>query len=155
MTTVDSKEVGPAETFGLEIDPRFSHRLVLPVRFADLDPNNHVNNAVFVSLFEAGRVSIIRSPSIGLMPQGFHWTVARVAVDFRSEVRWPGDVTLATGIQKIGRTSLVFEQILYFDGKIAAQAETVNVFMSKENMRPAEIFADLRVKLEPFLLREA
>jgi acyl-CoA thioester hydrolase len=42
--------------------------LVLPVRFTDLDPNNHVNNAVFVSYFEAGRVSIIRNPSLELMP---------------------------------------------------------------------------------------
>ena len=35
----------------------FPYRLSDNVRFADLDPNQHVNNAVYATYFETGRVT--------------------------------------------------------------------------------------------------
>jgi acyl-CoA thioesterase FadM len=36
----------------------FPYRLTDNVRFADLDPNQHVNNAVYATYFETGRVTL-------------------------------------------------------------------------------------------------
>ena len=48
----------------------FPYRLTDNVRFADLDPNQHVNNAVYASYFETGRVTLMKDRSYGLMPPG-------------------------------------------------------------------------------------
>ena len=48
----------------------FPYRLTDNVRFADLDPNQHVNNAVYATYFETGRVTLMKDRSYGLMPRG-------------------------------------------------------------------------------------
>jgi hypothetical protein len=40
----------------------FPYRLTDNVRFADLDPNQHVNNAVYATYFETGRVTLMKDP---------------------------------------------------------------------------------------------
>ena len=59
----------------LDSTPRledFPYRLTDNVRFADLDPNQHVNNAVYATYFETGRVTLMKDRSYGLMPDGRH-----------------------------------------------------------------------------------
>ena len=41
----------------------FPYRLSDNVRFADLDPNQHVNNAVYATYFETGRVTLMKDRS--------------------------------------------------------------------------------------------
>ena len=56
-----------------DVTPRledFPYRLSDNVRFADLDPNQHVNNAVYATYFETGRVTLMKDRSYGLMPDG-------------------------------------------------------------------------------------
>ena len=38
----------------------YPFRLSDNVRFADLDPNRHVNNATYASYFETGRVTLVK-----------------------------------------------------------------------------------------------
>jgi acyl-CoA thioester hydrolase len=57
----------------LNLTPRledFPYRLTDNVRFADLDPNQHVNNAVYATYFETGRVMLVKDRSFGLTPPG-------------------------------------------------------------------------------------
>jgi acyl-CoA thioester hydrolase len=150
MTDIDPQTAILRGGNGASVENRLPHWRTEPIRFADLDPNNHVNNAVFVSLFEIGRVSIIRDPDFELMPEGFQWVVARVAIDFKLEINWPGEVSIGTGIAKIGRTSLVFEQVLEQAGSICATAETVNVLVSRTTKVSAEISFEMRNKLDQF-----
>ncbi|MEY9434852.1 hypothetical protein ABIF14_001943 [Bradyrhizobium elkanii] len=57
----------------------FPYRLSDNVRFADLDPNGHVNNAVYASYFETGRVTLVKDRSMGLMPAGLGWIMVRAS----------------------------------------------------------------------------
>ena len=46
-----------------DTEPRledFPYRISDNVRYADLDPNQHVNNAVYASYFETGRVTLMK-----------------------------------------------------------------------------------------------
>ncbi|MFN5527728.1 acyl-CoA thioesterase, partial [Bradyrhizobium sp.] len=45
----------------------FPYRLTDNVRFGDLDPNQHVNNAVYATYFETGRVTLMKDPRHGLL----------------------------------------------------------------------------------------
>src|ERR1700736_5797563 len=67
----------------------FPYRQSDNVRFADLDPNQHVNNAVYASYFETGRVTLVKDRSLGLIPPGLSWIMVRLDIHFRAELRWP------------------------------------------------------------------
>jgi acyl-CoA thioester hydrolase len=77
------------------------------VRFADLDPNQHVNNAVYATYFETGRVTLMKDRSYGLMPPGLAWIMVRLDIHFRAELRWPGTIEMGLGVSK-------FEDLRHF-----------------------------------------
>jgi len=58
------------------------------VRFADLDPNQHVNNAVYATYFETAAFTLMKDRSYGLMPDGLTWIMVKLDMHFRAELRW-------------------------------------------------------------------
>ena len=61
------------------------------IRFGDLDPQGHVNNTVFATFFETGRVMLLREPKNLLNPPGATSVLARLDINFLRELHWPGD----------------------------------------------------------------
>ncbi len=122
----------------------FPHRTTEIIRFGDMDGNAHVNNAVFSSFFEAGRVTLFRDPQRGLMPDGLTWTLAQITIDYLDEMHWPGTVEVGIGLASLGRTSAVFEQALFFEGRCTATAKAVNVLVDLATRRPTPITDEIR-----------
>jgi acyl-CoA thioester hydrolase len=121
----------------------FPYRLSDNVRFADLDPNQHVNNAVYASYFETGRVTLMKDRSFGLMPEGLAWMLVRLDIHFRAELRWPGTIELGLGVAKFGRTSVTFDQVVFSQGKCVASAQSVNVLISESSRKPTPLTAGI------------
>ncbi len=132
----------------------FPFRVSDNVRFADLDPQQHVNNAVYASYFETGRVTLIRNPAYGLMPKGLSWMLVRLAIDFQSEVKWPGTIELGLGVRNIGRSSVSYTQVVFSDGKCAASAEAITVLVDKATGKPTAVTDAIITKFRPWMLRE-
>ena len=106
-----------------DAEPRledFPYRITDNVRYADLDPNQHVNNAVYASYFETGRVTLMKDRSRGLLPDGLSWMMVRLDMHFRAELRWPGGIEMGLGLVKFGRTSVTFDQVVFSQGKCVA-----------------------------------
>jgi acyl-CoA thioester hydrolase len=131
----------------------FPHRTTEVIRFGDMDGNNHVNNAVFSTFFEAGRVTLFRDPGKKLMPNGLIWTLARITIDYRGEMHWPGTVESCIGLASLGRTSAVFEQAIFFEGRCAATA--VNVLVDTDTRRPTPITDEIRTNYQKWMLKDA
>lgn len=105
------------------------------IRYGDTDRQGHVNNAVFATLLETGRVEIVYAPEAPLAGPGSAFVIARLVLEFRSEVRWPGTVEIGTRVARVGRSSVTLEQGLFQDGKCVASAETVIVLMDETTRR--------------------
>ncbi len=133
----------------------YPFRLTDNVRFADLDPQQHVNNAVFASYFETGRVTLIRNPAYGLMPEGLSWMLVQLNISFRAEIRWPGTIELGLGVGKIGRSSVSYSQVVFSNGACAASAEAVTVLVDKAQRKPVTIPDEIIARFKPWMLREA
>ncbi|MCA3264085.1 MAG: acyl-CoA thioesterase [Telmatospirillum sp.] len=97
------------------------------LRYADTDRQGHVNNAVFATFFETGRVEFLYDPAAPLHAPDGAFVIARVAVDFVDEIRWPGKVDIGSRVASIGRSSIRLEQALFQDGRHVASAESVIV----------------------------
>ncbi len=105
------------------------------LRYADTDRQGHVNNAVFSTLLEFGRAELFLDPAAPLAEHGAAFVIARLDLDFRSEMTWPATVDIGTCIVTVGRSSLTLRQGLFQDGRCAATAETVIVQMDEATRR--------------------
>jgi len=121
----------------------YPYRLSDNVRFADLDPNQHVNNAVYASYFETGRVTLMKDRGYGLTPEGLAWMLVRLDIHFRAELRWPGIIELGLGVAKFGRTSVTFDQVVFSAGKCVASAQSVNVLIGENSRKPTPLTAGI------------
>ena len=131
----------------------FPYRLSDNVRFADLDPNQHVNNAVYATYFETGRVTLMKDRSYGLMPEGLGWIMVRIDIHFRAELHWPGKIELGLGIAKFGRTSVSFDQVVFSEGKCVASASAITVLIDEVTRKPVPLTPELKAKFAPWIRR--
>jgi len=131
----------------------FPYRLSDNVRYADLDPNQHVNNAVYASYFETGRVTLMKDRSYGLMPEGLAWIMVRLDIHFRAELRWPGTIEMGLGVSRFGRTSVTFDQVVFSEGQCVASAQSVSVLIDESTRKPAPLTSEIVRNFQPWLRR--
>ena len=131
----------------------FPFRLTDNIRFADLDPNHHVNNAVYATYFETVRVTLMKDRSYGLVPEGLAWIMIRLDMHFRAELRWPGQIEMGLGVHKLGRTSVTFDEVVFCEGKCVASAQATNVLIDEISRKPKPLTAEIIRNLQPWLRR--
>jgi acyl-CoA thioester hydrolase len=117
------------------------------LRFADTDRLGHINNAVFSVFLETGRVSLLYNPERPLAPPGTDFVIARLELDFRAELYYPGTVDIGTGILSIGRNSFNVAQGLFENDRCVATANSVLVLISRETRRSVALPQELRDRL--------
>jgi acyl-CoA thioester hydrolase len=108
----------------------FPYRLSDNVRFADLDPNQHVNNAVYATYFETGRVTLMKDRGYGLMPPGLAWIMVRLDIHFRAEL-----------------------QVVFSEGKCVASAQSVTVLIDEISRKPTPLTDEIIRSFQPWLMR--
>jgi acyl-CoA thioester hydrolase len=120
------------------------------LRLADIDHQGHVNNAVHMDLFTSGRYNFFEGQLRAHLAPGTRFAVARITIEYLSEMRLPGTVECGTLIRRIGRTSLTFGQALFKDGACAAVSETVMVTLDPRTRRPQPLSPAAIAQLEKF-----
>jgi acyl-CoA thioester hydrolase len=111
------------------------------LRYGDTDRQGHINNAVFSTFLETGRVELLYDRTRKLVEPGTAFVIARLEMDFRAELLWPGEVEIGTRIASIGRSSVRLEQAIFQGGRCVASGITVMVQMD-ETTRKARPFSE-------------
>jgi acyl-CoA thioester hydrolase len=125
----------------------YSHWATDTVRFSDQDGVGHINNVAIAAYVETGRVafgSVIRPGD-----DGSSYILARLAIDYRAQAHYPGEIRVGTRVVKVGRTSFTLEHGVFKDDVCIATAECVLVFV--QDGAPAPIEGDFRAQLEGLL----
>ena len=112
----------------------------LQVRFGDTDALGHVNNAVYASYAELGRIDYIAR--VGLPATGF--ILARLAMDFRRQVKLGEACRITTQIVRVGTTSMTMRQVMYAAEEVACEYEAVVVWFDYRTNKPVPIPAEQR-----------
>jgi acyl-CoA thioester hydrolase len=107
----------------------YPHRTFDKLRYGDTDRQGHVNNAVFTTFLETGRVEILFEHAHPAKPERTSFVIARLELDFRAEVNFPGSVDIGTRVLAFGRSSFRLDQSVFQNGVCVATAETVIVLM--------------------------
>ena len=121
------------------------------LRYNDTDRQGHVNNAVFTTFLETGRVEIFYlDPEV--MLAGCEFVIARCTLDFLGEIRWPGEVEIASGVTRLGSSSVTLAQAVFQNGACVARAETIIVQINQQTRKSAPLSEKARTKLESYLM---
>ena len=125
----------------------FPHHMTENIRFGDVDIQGHVNSVIFAQFAESGRVGYSRDPKLGFSVPDAGFSLRRIVIDYLAEMHFPGTVTIATRVQRIGNSSLVLDHALFFGGTCCATAESVMVLVDRKTRRPRPFPDDVAAKL--------
>ena len=121
------------------------------VRFSDLDPLGHVNNNSIGQYFENARAALY----VNFTPRWPYGdsilVLARSSIDFVSELHYPAQLRVGSGVKKIGRTSLTVVNALFRGDDGIAASESISVLIDAKTRKPVEFSAELRAAIEPFV----
>lgn len=133
----------------------YPHRVTDIVRYADLDPQGHVNNAVFATYFETGRVAMFRLPDLGIGVPHATFVLVRSETDFLRELRWPGTVEIGSAIAAFGRSSFTVAQVVFRDSACIAAGRATMVCMDQKTRRSRPLPDDIVRRLSLWTYRGA
>jgi acyl-CoA thioester hydrolase len=109
------------------------------VRFRDCDSMGHVNNAVYSTFLEEARIEVLG----GLAD----FILARVEIDFRSELRAGEEIEVRTRCSRVGTKSCELEHEIHAGGRLAAQARSVLVGYDYERGQSVPLSDEIRERL--------
>jgi acyl-CoA thioester hydrolase len=125
------------------------HQKQVEIRWTDVDAYRHVNNAVYLTYLEECRDEWLdRALDDG--ENAWDFVIARVAIDFRRELRLEDDaVIVSCRLERIGTSSVTTrEEIRTTADELAAEAEAVLVARDPETGQSRPLRADERSALE-------
>ena len=114
---------------------RFTQPIV--VRYGDLDPQGHVNNAGFFTFMEHARVSYIQH--LGLWDgKSFHeigFILARVELDYKAPILMTDAVEVGVRVTRLGNKSLDLEYLIKepHTGQVFGEGKTFQVAYDYQN----------------------
>jgi acyl-CoA thioester hydrolase len=117
------------------------------VRYGDTDRQGHVNNAVFATFLETGRVAVLYHAELRPALGDAQFVLAKVTLEYRAQIHWPAEVWIGTRVQRIGRSSIGFEQGLFVEDRCSATSESIVVMVDAETGKSTPIPEDLRRQL--------
>lgn len=128
----------------------FEHRIT--TRFADIDPNQHLNNVALAAMMEDARVRFNLAIGSAIRIGERRAMVASVAMEYLAQGHFPDPVTVHCGIEGVGRSSWTVAQLLEQNGNPVAFARSVLVAIADD--RPTPVPDDYRaVLLDRWTLR--
>jgi acyl-CoA thioester hydrolase len=132
---------------------RFYHPI--EVRYGDLDPQGHVNNAKFLTFFEQARVQYFLE--MGLFHEGDSFMdigviLADVHLTFQAPILWGTPIKTGARVSRLGNKSLTIEQTVVHaeSGQQFASGTVVMVTYDYHSDRSIPIPDDWREKISAY-----
>ena len=142
----------PATDYDLTRRETFRHWNPVTIRYCDQDSMAHVNNCAFAEYIEAARCAFIYDLIERGGMEGMEFILARLAIDYRRELFYPGKVEVGVRLTRVGNKSITTGYGVFKDGDCYATAECTNVFYdlaTRKTTTPTDsIRAVLKTELE-------
>ena len=151
-------------TRGAPPDGTFRFRQPIDVRFRDTDAMGHVNNAVYLTYFEAARAGYyhaVTGQTFEAATENPHSIiVAHARVEYRTPAFFGETLLVECGAAWVSRSSFALEYRVTAAessrgaGRVVADGETVQVMFDYAAGRPTRLPEELRRQLTEFEGRE-
>ncbi len=135
------------------LDPKLADFPVTSIeklRYADTDLQGHITNTVFAVCCQNARMELLCDPHRVPIPPNTQFVIARLVLEFRAEMHWPGTVEIGTRVERVGRSSATLAQALFVRERCVAVAESVVALMNTASRRPAHLPVETAKALRAF-----
>ena len=118
---------------------------MISVRYQDLDPYGHVNNAVHLEFFEAARIAYLEAlaKSRGLGPlvtgdiPGVSYVIAEATVRYKAPIYFEDALFCTANVRAVGNRSFTIDHELragesFKTGRLVAEGSSAQVFYDPE-----------------------
>ena len=130
----------------------FYHPII--VRYADLDPQQHVNNAAYLTYLESARMGYYSESELwnGQSVREIGMVVASLRIDYLKSILFGKKVRVGLMVSHIGNKSIRFQHQIEDaeNGDVFARGEFVMVAYDTENERSVRVPEDWRKKIAQF-----
>jgi len=116
------------------------------VRFRDLDPMQHVNNAIYVTYLEQARARFYEEV-VGTTLADVDTVLGQLDLTYERPIEGVGTVTVDLTVGDLGRSSIPMEYELFSGSERVATGRTVQVYFDRETGDSKRIPDDLRERL--------
>lgn len=117
------------------------------IRFYETDALRHVNNTVVPQWFETAREPIFKLFNPDLNLEQWPLILASYTVDFVAQIHYGQDVTVKTGIRRVGNSSFVVAQEVWQAEQLVAKGETTLVYFDYAPQKSCSIPDDIKTQL--------
>ena len=119
-------------------------RCDMPLRFADMDADQHINNAEFYRYMEEARMRWVHTLGLAMTPPAPVPVLAASACSFCAPLYYPGDVSVEIYLGKMGNSSLRTHYLLRSGNTVAAEGYGVSVWVDPQTNKPIPLPAAVR-----------
>ncbi|WP_088185597.1 acyl-CoA thioesterase [Sphingobium sp. Z007] len=106
---------------------RYPFRHIITTRFADIDPNHHINNVAMAAAFEDARARFdVAQGHLEAMGDARTMIVANY-IDYVGEAHYPAPLDMYVGVLDLGRSSWTLACLATQEGRACAFARAVLV----------------------------
>ncbi|RXK50257.1 acyl-CoA thioesterase [Halorientalis pallida] len=128
----------------------FAFTTTVPIRYRDIDPWDHVNNAVFATYMEEARGEYLERAFDDEDLGTRNFVLANLELDYHAPVTYDGSgVEVAVRAAEMGESSLTLAYELGKAGTLAATGETTQVHMGEDGT-PAPLPDEWRQSIREF-----
>lgn len=130
----------------------YNFKMPIKARFRDTDMLGHVNNSVYSTYFESGRLEYWAQLNGGLSFENWPFILARSEIDFLAEAHVGDELTLGVRVARLGNKSFDLEYFLVrdADARPIARGRSVQVMFDYRTKKTLPIDDDTRALLEAF-----
>lgn len=132
----------------------FNYTHPITVRYADLDPQGHVNNAAYMTYLETARLGYYERTGIWSPNSGDHtgMVVARAEIDYLAPIVYGQVLRVGVRLEKLGNKSMtfVFQVASAEDDQIFATGRSVMVAYDNATETSRPVPQEWREKLLNF-----
>jgi acyl-CoA thioester hydrolase len=147
---VNQQRVQQPALLDLSARASFNHWIQVALRYSDLDPIGHVNNAITPMFFEEARCQIIYPVLRAQGRTDLDLVLVRTVIDYARELSYPGAVDVGMRIHRVGNKSIHMVHGVFDanSGKCTATGECVCVVFDQKNRASITPPEDVRMSLE-------
>ena len=91
--------------FDLPDEKTFTHQMVIPIRWGDMDAMGHVNNTLYFRYMEIVRIEWLHAVGGRMNGEGEGPVIVNAFCNFIKQLEYPGDVLAKHYVANAGRSS--------------------------------------------------
>jgi acyl-CoA thioester hydrolase len=137
------------------------HRTVeidLDIYTFDIDFAGHVSNITYIRWLEIGRLQLLVEagmPTPELLAEGLAPLLVKTEIDYRLPLKLGDPVHMSLDLSELRAASATIDFRVTSNGRLAATARQLGIFIKLDTGKPARITPDRRARFAPFLREPA